>query len=363
MDYEYTLPTTGAFYFPSALDQTESILSTASNHRAQLRDILKKLKRSNDKDTLSVIRIIEDYLPLLFEIFETRTKRDEASDLDTPENGGASTLTQPSLSSLTTSWRATFLDNKIPGKAFPRLDMTGITYEVGFVLLTYAYALSNYASISTLPATKASELLCKAAGIFEYHHSKLMGGESSNNKTCPEVFPQFSACLMNFTLGNAQMVSLRQLEEKASHSILCRVAVGASDHYSAAIGVLSSHPMLKHIPTDFRDHLSKAQQYALSRAYLYLGMDQEKSAQVGFAIGCAQQAESLYKDATTSDLLRSWTKQNAHVTFQPVMSKAEVQTKLPSGREFVKITAFVSPAAAKANDTKTERYAGAGNYY
>ena len=61
MPFEYTLPTTGAISF-SAFVSTPPIrlnapLAEAAAQRGRLRDILKRLKRADDKDILAVIKV------------------------------------------------------------------------------------------------------------------------------------------------------------------------------------------------------------------------------------------------------------------------------------------------------------------
>lgn len=370
--YVFTLPTTGAFFYSSSLkanDQESSLLSQASNHRAQLRDVLKTLKRSTEKDILSVIKTIEDYLPFLFTIYAAEWRGSEGSvereSINRLEEG-LSTVVLLQHQKFVVDWRATFLDNIIPGKAFPRLDLDGIEYEVTFVLLTYAYALFNYAHIQSAASQKAVELLTKAAGVFAYQNASILSQDSANkpSKQCPELYPQFTACLTSMTMGQAQLCALRQLETKGSNAVLCRVAVGASDHFSTALGVLSAHPMLKSIPGNLRDHLVQSQKYAQARAYQYLGLEQQKLGQLGFAVGCAHLADALTpKDPIITTLLREWTKENQHVTFQQVSSKAEVQARLPSGRDFVKITSFVPPLEGQISRDRGESYAGSNGYY
>lgn len=345
------------------------MLLPASDHRAQLRDVLKKLKRSDQKDTVSVIRTIEAYLPSLFAIHGAHiiaTNSDKSNgDSEDSENDlvAAPELCLAQHKALVFSWRATFLDHKVPGKAFPRLDVTGLASEISFILFTYAYALCNYAQSTS--GQRSTELLCKAAGVFEYQNLYIVPEftQTATQKSCPEVSPEFSAALKNICLGHAQMNALSLIESKASAAIACRIAVGTSDYFSTAIGILSSHPMIKNIPTDFRESLQRAQLQALSRAYLYLGMEQEGLGKVGFAIGCAQQAEALHKDERSGMLLNRWLKDNRQVSYQAVVSKAEVQTKLPSGREFVKITPFVPPSSTGTKEVTGQQYSGSQGYY
>lgn len=368
LGYNYTLPTTGAFFFSSCLrdtDPSSTVLSAASNQRAQLRDTLKTLKRSNDKDILGVIKIIEDYLPYLFSIY---TAAIQDTTCEEACYGGDETLSAISLiqkQKVIVDWRCTFYDNKLPGKAFPRLEFEGLDYEVSFILLTYAYSLSNYGLLQSSAPQRATELLTKAAGVFAYLNSHIAPRcESAKTKMTPEVYPQFSACLTSMTLGQAQLYALKQLEAKASNAILCRVAVGASDHFSTAVGLLGSHPMLKAIPFELKDHLVKSQKYALARAYQYLALESQSQGRIGFALGCVQLADTLTaKDAAITTLLRELTKENGHVTFHSVADKTEVQAKLPSGREFVKISPFTLMSIHGARVDATSKYAASDAYY
>lgn len=368
--YQFTLPTTGAFFFSSYFsvdDQNSSVLSAASNHRAQLREVLKALKRSTEKDILGVIKTVEDYLPYLFTIYHASTQghREDTGRLVDESLPSAINLTRHQK--IIVDWRSTFYDNKIPGKAKPRMEFEGLEYEVTFVLLTYAYALSNYSILVMNAANtqRAVELLTKAAGVFAYLNTRIAPLYTGlGSKQSPEGFTQFSACLTNMTLGQAQLNTLRQLEGKASHAMSCRIAVGAADHFSTAAGVLGSHPMSKAIPMDFRNHIVKSQKFALARAYQFLALEQEAQGKVGLAVACAQFADTLSPlDPATTTILRELTKENQHVTFQSVASQSDVQAILPSGREFVKASPFVPLLSGQTKSGTTTNYAASDAYY
>jgi hypothetical protein len=72
MPFDYTLPTTGAISFSAFISappiRLNAPLAEAAAQRGRLRDILKRLKRADDKDILAVIKIIEDYLPYLLSV-------------------------------------------------------------------------------------------------------------------------------------------------------------------------------------------------------------------------------------------------------------------------------------------------------
>lgn len=61
MSFDYVLPTTGAVSFTSFISsppaRLHASLAEAAAHRGRLRDILKRLKRADDKDTLAVIKV------------------------------------------------------------------------------------------------------------------------------------------------------------------------------------------------------------------------------------------------------------------------------------------------------------------
>jgi hypothetical protein len=62
MSFSYVLPTTGAFSFTAFISsppaRLHGALAEAAAQRGRLRDILKRLKRADDKDTLAVIKVL-----------------------------------------------------------------------------------------------------------------------------------------------------------------------------------------------------------------------------------------------------------------------------------------------------------------
>ena len=245
------------------------------------------------------------------------------------------------------------MDNKIPGKAFPRVDLKGMANEVLFVLMTYALALSNFADMQDV--SLGQKALCKAAGIHSFLAASVCTAFPSTNIIVPEQDASLHRCLAELALGRAQVKCLSLLESKTSDSVLCRVAVGAADHFSAGIGLMSSHAMLKVLPQSLSQALALYQKKATLQAYLYLGKERAKLGQVGFAVACARYASSLGpSDGQTETLLREWTTENNKVTFQSVPAQSEVLTQLPSGREFVKATPFVDATQHEGGGSTTQ---------
>jgi hypothetical protein len=61
MPFPYTLPTTGAVSFTSVISppaRLRASLEETGAQRGRLRDILKRLKRADDKDILAVIKVL-----------------------------------------------------------------------------------------------------------------------------------------------------------------------------------------------------------------------------------------------------------------------------------------------------------------
>jgi len=62
MSFNYVLPTTGAvsftFFISSPPARLHGALAETGAQRGRLRDILKRLKRADDKDTLAVIKVL-----------------------------------------------------------------------------------------------------------------------------------------------------------------------------------------------------------------------------------------------------------------------------------------------------------------
>ena len=155
MPFEYTLPTTGAISFSAFIStppvRLNAALAEAAAQRGRLRDILKRLKRADDKDILAVIKveprvvgtrsnlqIIEDYLPYLVSVDHCL---DHGIFVLDKEIGMLHVIKE--LIGVT-SWRCTLTDSKLKNQ--PRIEQPTIYYEIAFVLLTYAYALVNWAS-------------------------------------------------------------------------------------------------------------------------------------------------------------------------------------------------------------------------
>ncbi|ORY78586.1 hypothetical protein BCR37DRAFT_108364 [Protomyces lactucae-debilis] len=337
MTYQFTLPSCGALFFPNASGVTDAEVQQANTHRGVLRDTLKSYKRAAVKDSLSVIRVCQAYLPHLHKLH-----------------------TSQQYKSMQVNWRSMFLHHRLPNKDFPRLDFPGLSYEVLFVLLTYAQALYNDAVLQGDNA-HAAEQLCRAAGIFEHVADQIC--PMLTERVCPETYPALPSALAKLTMAAAQLHALASLNGKTSNAMLCRIAVGASDHASSAVGLLSAHPTRKVLPSDLLDQCKRLKASALAEAYVCLALDAQKQGSIGLAVGCASLAAKLGQGKTDVTMLHAELRaENDQVTFQPVPDEAEVQRQLPSGREFCKVKVYVALSEDQAT-TGEGLYAGEGSYY
>jgi hypothetical protein len=154
MSYSYVLPTTGAVSFTSFISsppaRLHGALEETGAQRGRLRDILKRLKRADDKDTLAVIKVYIHttgkyvdirLLKIIYPIYLVSITVLIVESLCLTRK-----LVLRVVVKLTkvTSWRCTLTDSKLRNQ--PRIEQPTIYYEITFVLLTYAYALVNWAA-------------------------------------------------------------------------------------------------------------------------------------------------------------------------------------------------------------------------
>ncbi len=358
--YLFNLPTTGAFTFGSVVSSADplrsSYISQASAQRGRLREILKRSKRTDEKDLIGVINIVEEYLPYLFNI-------------EAAVDQGSMTMQKGMI----TSWRCTLLHS--PLKKEPRVEQASLQFEILFVLLTYCYALSLYASSIVDDAARlaqAADLLVRSSGIFLYLHDEILQTMPKTTDPLPETSPEVLLSLHKILLADAQMLAVDR-NANASPSLLVRICVGASEHYASAKGILAGAS--KTLDTDVRKYVDGQQGLALGRALQYMGIEAEKKGQVGEALGCVRAAkekfDKLSKAPDVEELDRTWTKTNDKLSFQKVWTNAEVLKKLPSGRDMLAVKIYTRPQPVSYdketkvddNTTAAGRYAGSGAYY
>lgn len=134
MPYAFTLPTTSSLSYAESLSSNThpSLLSSATIHRAVLRNALKEHKRlpiqARDSDLSNVLAAIENYLPYLYALV--------AGLSGSPVNGEEIDIVL--VKEVEPEWRAS-LAAAIPGREAPRIKGKGLDYELCHVLTTLAY--------------------------------------------------------------------------------------------------------------------------------------------------------------------------------------------------------------------------------
>ncbi|KAF8971099.1 BRO1-like domain-containing protein [Flammula alnicola] len=231
--YLYELPTTGAVSFADfcvdhSIDRAYTHhIPEATQARANLRGVLKESKRADhvEKDFLTLVKIIEEYLPHLRGLMVC-VAHDEIGLKNEP----------------TFSWRTTLTANLFHSS--PRLEVPGLHADYSFSLLTYAFALSNLAqSIVTSVGiyehdraisdadrkakdeklNVAVDFLCRASGIFTFISDTVLP-EWETNRTSPPGFqrpPDLSretnCALAKMSLADAQTLAIRRLLSKSAY--------------------------------------------------------------------------------------------------------------------------------------------------
>ncbi|EKM54651.1 uncharacterized protein PHACADRAFT_175173 [Phanerochaete carnosa HHB-10118-sp] len=230
--YLYELPTAGAISFGDFLyDKSASYISEVSDTteaRANLRAVLKENKRSDEKDFLRLVKVLDDYIPKLCGIIAA-------------VNAGELVLKAEPIFSWRTTLSASFFHSS------PRLSVPSLAAELAFTLLTYAFALSNMAravvlSLGTYETEygisdadrKAKDerlgfavtLLCKAAGVFEHIAKEVMGDWDAAREraiaagiSCPhppDLSREVLIGLSKLALSDAQNLAIRKLLTRAA---------------------------------------------------------------------------------------------------------------------------------------------------
>ncbi|KAF9653964.1 hypothetical protein BDM02DRAFT_3086206 [Thelephora ganbajun] len=228
--YLYELPTTEPLSFSNcygdAVGSYIAQVADTTEHRANLRTLLKETKRNSEKDYLKLVKTLDDYLPLLAGIAACRDS-DELVPRSNPDFSWKPTLSSSFLHS--------------PSK----LSFAALSAEMAFSILTYGYCLSNLAHCVVISLgdyeydraimgteLKAKDerlnfavtLLCKASGIFEYVAKTVLGKWEQEKHTIkkdytnpPELSREVTIGLSRMALGEAQALAIRKLLSKSAY--------------------------------------------------------------------------------------------------------------------------------------------------
>ncbi|KAF5367538.1 hypothetical protein D9758_003815 [Tetrapyrgos nigripes] len=265
--YLYLLPTTGPFSFSDFCGHDNSYvrhIARSTQLRANLRSALKQAKHTDgDKDYLSLIKILDEYIPDLRAVMTCVTQGEIQLEKQ-PQFSWSSAL---SSAVLNTSSRP----------SYPSLHA-----EYAFTLLTYGFTLSNFArsivaSLGTFEQDRtisqtdreakdeqlkhATNLLTRASSIFNYVSETVLVDwenflkhiDSNPVKKPPDLSRDVIAALAKLALGDAQGLAIRKLLSKAAFD----------SNVSPGPPLPKSHPAPGLIA---KLHLECASQYAGARA-------------------------------------------------------------------------------------------------
>ncbi|KAF8332653.1 uncharacterized protein EI90DRAFT_3122400 [Cantharellus anzutake] len=320
----FELPTTGSVSFQDIIIDPSSAygarLDGASSARASVRAILKESKRSGDRDFLKVLKVLDDYLPHLYAVIACI----ESGDL---------VLRNPAPAF---SWRSTLSSNVFNNS--PRHNFYGFQSELAFVLLTYAFSLSNTAAneVKSLGAYErerhspadeleakgkrlnlAVSLLTRSSGVFSHIADTVLvalSKESDRGKSNPSVADLNKSviqALSKLVLADAQMLAVRKLLSKSaadaafspgpplpsSHpkpSLLAKLLVEVSSWYQSATGMLNPGSGSKlsgrvgngeaEVSADLRMYVKNESSFAKALVHKWSGVDRGESGKPGEAI-------------------------------------------------------------------------------
>ncbi|KAF8198069.1 hypothetical protein BJ912DRAFT_922770 [Pholiota molesta] len=303
--YLYELPTTGAVSFSNfcvdhSLDRAYThYIPQATEARANLRGVLKESKRTDhgEKDFLTLVKFIEEYLPFLQAIMVCAA-HDEIGIRNEP----------------IFSWRTTLSANLF--NSSPRLDIPGLHADYSFSLLTYAFALSNLAHsiVSSVGIYEhdraisdtdrkakddrlnvAVDFLCRASGIFTFIANTVIP-EWETNRTSPpgfqrppDVSREINSALAKMSLADAQTLAIRRLLSKSAYesniapgpplpkshpppALLAKLHIECASLYSSA-RLLAKTPASSKSPSDLRHYLANQATLHNALSHKWLGVD------------------------------------------------------------------------------------------
>ncbi|KAG6861163.1 hypothetical protein C0995_003172 [Termitomyces sp. Mi166 len=324
-------------------------IPAATEARANVRSVLKVSKRTERgrKDSLQLVKVLEEYLPQLRGIIECLT-HDEIALKSEPQF----------------SWRTTLSANIF--NTSPRLSIPGLQADLAFSLLTYAFALSNLArsTVNSLGRyefdraiteserkTKDDQLniavdfLCRASGIYSYiadtvilqWENQIKGGHTGFEQP-PELCREVNNALAKMALADAQTLAIRKYLSKAafdsniapgpplpvshpSPSLIAKMHLECASLYSSARSLVkivgtrkrpSSAPdSTGEVSADLRRYLADQTALYSALAHKWLGVEagekggsQKGGEAVGFMIWAKKELQELKDGRKSINLAR-----------------------------------------------------------
>ncbi|KAI8350595.1 BRO1 domain-containing protein [Choanephora cucurbitarum] len=382
MSYPYSLPTTGTLSFIDYLETPGSYsteISDATAQRGRLRTVLKELKKETEsaRDYQAIINTIEEYLPYLVSIVNCL----EANELQFKKE-------------IETSWRSTLSDHLIhTGSNAPRITCSDIQYELIFVLMTYAYALSLYANDflnQTNPNyNKAADTLNTAAGVFYFVANDVIPfwKQSPSNRPI-ETIREFPIALSKMALADAQSIAIHKALSTGniSKSLVAKLYMGIAGQYEMALGLVSSINGTQDVSTDLKKYMSNGTLFYKAMAKKFLAMDANDNSKMGRAVGFARDckadlrsiqqskahlrksavaARAAKEEEAVTELLSKYTMINDTVSYEPIPSRQELQKLIPGGRGVLELKQYglPNPVFGPYIEKEQKSYSLEGRYF
>ncbi|KAI9457413.1 hypothetical protein F5148DRAFT_1222448 [Russula earlei] len=405
--YNFELPTTGSLsfadHFSNGSDVYTAQISDATQARANLRAILKESRHTDgDKDYLRLVKILEEYLPHLYAIINCVASGDLVQTQD-PSFSWRTTLSahlfnnspRLSLPSLPSDLIFTLLTYGFALSNLARLNAVALG------------AYERERGISDVERKAKDEklgfavtLLCRASGLFEHVSTTVIPcaeqtpGWHTGRARPPELSKEVALALSKLALASAQALAIRKLMTKSSYDSIVTPgpplpashpspALLAKLHLEASTLCASAESLLR-IPASRKNDMDVAEpllHYAHDGAALHgalarkwLGADAGANDATGVAVGflgwAKHELDSLRDGGVrplgvrkederrdrrehiaaeaevAAQFLRYYTRMNDTVSFQPVPSQADLQTRVPAGRLAIASKAFAIPTPA-----------------
>lgn len=357
--FPFALPTTGNLVLSSHIRSIDyqNIVTNADSVRAVVRDVLKRAKRASSPDTLAVIKAIEEYIPYLFTIIQGV---DGGSEFDF-------------ITEIISTWRMPLRTSRAQINVIeaPKVEVMGLDFERGMVLLTYALALivqsdkviqtSSEDDQEQTPWKQATSYLLKAESVLSYLASAPPAIEQQQGNNTPiDLQSTTISGLSNIVKGSLHLLILyKSFNDPASTTsagLLSRIAIYATERFSSASQLLQKpQSKMKAKVPGFSDALTvwlvNAQAYTTASAYRYMALESYEKSQVGRALGLLllandtvgsmknrKESEAIFfmgqrLKADVDALHQKYTAENDRLTFQKIPDLKELKYNWPSGRE------------------------------
>lgn len=335
MPFAFSLPTTSVLSYAASFssDTHPSLLSTATIHRALLRNTLKKHKRlpyqARDSDLSNVLAAINDYLPYLFGL--------DAGLSGNSVNGEEIDIVL--VKEVEPEWRAS-LAAAIPGRDSPRVKGKGLDYELCYVLTTLAYVYVSLARVHlrtlyasqtptadqrTNAITAATKHLLHANSV--HNHLCTRFSDASFTSAAVDVSASTQSALASLAMAEATLLAVLKDDSypsavaqernkddkdwmikapdipKVRAKLFTRLCLAASEHGGRAQAMLDSPSTARSKGVDeaLMRYLGDIKRTSRAKACRFFAIDAEKDGKTGEAIAWLLAGKKELGFASTND--------------------------------------------------------------